>query len=61
MLALAAISLVSGCATSGSGDFCDVSSAIRPSVTDSLSEGTTDQILKHNRYGAVACGWKGKQ
>lgn len=59
MLALAGVSLMAGCATT-SGDFCDVASAIRPSVHDVLTDGTTEQILKHNRYGARACGWKGK-
>lgn len=58
MLALVAASLTTGCAISRSGDFCDVASAIRPSVQDVLTDGTTEQILKHNRYGAIACGWK---
>lgn len=59
MLALASVSLTAGCATTTGGDFCDVASAIRPSTADALTDGTTEQILKHNRYGAQACGWKG--
>ncbi len=58
MLALASMSLTAGCATTTGGNFCDVASAIRPSVEDRLTEGTAEQILKHNRYGAQACGWK---
>jgi len=54
-------SLMAGCGTTQKGEFCDVASPIRPSVSDSLSDGTAEQILKHNRYGAMACGWKGKQ
>lgn len=50
-------SLMAGCVTTVNGDFCDVARPIRPSVTDTLSDGTVDQILKHNRYGAETCGW----
>lgn len=55
LMGCAAIS-IAGCATSG--DFCDVSSSIRPSRSDSLSLETQRQILAHNSYGAAACGWK---
>lgn len=50
--------LTSGCATKGVGNFCDVSEAIHPSRADVLTEGTKRQILKHNEYGASACGWQ---
>ncbi|WP_198010727.1 hypothetical protein [Kaistia granuli] len=38
--------------------FCDTSRPIRPSVDDQFTDGTARQILKHNTYGAQACGWK---
>jgi hypothetical protein len=53
-------SLMAGCVTTVNGDFCDTSSPIRPSVEDRLTDGTAAQILKHNTYGARACGWKAK-
>jgi hypothetical protein len=49
--------LIAGCATT-SGDFCDVASAIRPSVDDSVTDGTKRQIIAHNEFGAKVCGWK---
>ena len=58
-LALGSAIFLSGCATTA-GDFCDVASPIRPSVSDTLTDGTAAQILKLNRYGAQACGWKGR-
>ena len=48
--------LLAGCVTAG--DFCDVAVPIRPSVDDRLTEGTARQILKHDSYGAQACGWR---
>lgn len=54
LIVLAAALLLSGCAGSNCGGW----SAIYPSRSDVLSEGTADQILKHNSYGASQCGWK---
>lgn len=48
--------LIPGCATGG--DYCAVASAIRPSVHDTLTTGTKQQILTHNTVGARLCGWK---
>ena len=56
ILTLASASLIAGCATAADGDFCEVAAAIRPSASDRLTGGTAEQILKHNRYGAQACG-----
>lgn len=50
------LSWLAGCVTVG--DFCDVSDPIRPSAEDRLTEDLSRQILKHDRYGAEACGWK---
>jgi hypothetical protein len=44
--------------TKNSGDFCDVSAPIRPSVDDHLTGGTKRQIVKLDAYGAKVCGWK---
>ncbi|MDX0180832.1 hypothetical protein GOC16_08200 [Sinorhizobium meliloti] len=52
-----AMSLAAGCATS-SGDFCQITSPIRPSIKDNLTDGTQTQILKLNRYGEKVCKWK---
>lgn len=57
-LLLLTSSLLHGCATTSEGNFCDVASAIRPSVDDTLTPGTKTQILKHDTYGAAHCGWK---
>ncbi|RYH00313.1 MAG: hypothetical protein EON58_00690 [Alphaproteobacteria bacterium] len=48
---------ISGCATA-SGSYCDVARAVRPSVTDQLSEGTQRQILAENQKLAKLCGVK---
>ncbi len=56
-LILCATSLASGCVTARAS-FCDTSRPIRPSVDDQFTDGTARQILKHNTYGAQACGWK---
>lgn len=50
-------SLIAGCATD-SGNFCDVTDPLRPSVEDRLTAGTKVQMLKVNRYGEKVCGWK---
>lgn len=47
---------LAGCVTSG--DFCDVSAPIRPSVDDVLTTGTASQILAHNETGARLCRWR---
>ena len=58
-LMLCGTALLSGCVTAR-GSFCDTSRPIRSSVEDQLTDGTARQILKHNTYGAQACGWKAK-
>lgn len=47
---------VSGCVTPG--DFCDVAKPFRPSPEDRLTDGSKQQVVSHNEYGAKACGWK---
>lgn len=49
--------LLAACSTTA-GDFCFVSQPIRPSSSDSLTEGTARQVLAHNEYGARVCGWR---
>ncbi|KFC62793.1 hypothetical protein FF80_03360 [Devosia sp. LC5] len=49
--------ILAGCGTT-SGNFCDVASAIRPSVQDDMTDGTKRQIVSHNNYGEAACGWR---
>ena len=51
---------LAGCAGRNAGDFCDVSSAIRPSAAAAAVMDVQDKaaILKHNEYGAKACGWR---
>lgn len=48
-----------GCARN-SGDFCEVASPIRPSAAAVAGMDRADKvsILKHNEYGAKACGWR---
>ncbi|MCT4492640.1 hypothetical protein [Bosea minatitlanensis] len=48
----------SGCAWN-SGDFCDVATPIRPSAPAAAVMDRADKaaIVKHNEYGARACGW----
>lgn len=48
---------LSGCATS-SGSYCDVARAIRPSVQDTLTPETQQQILAENEKLAALCGVK---
>lgn len=47
---------LAGCATN-SGNFCIVAEPIRPSVHDTLTDGTVRQILAHDEAGAKLCGW----
>lgn len=54
---VAMLVLLTGCATM-TGDFCDVSADIRPSVEDQITTDTKRQILAHNEYGARACDWR---
>ncbi|RVH87729.1 hypothetical protein CN204_04140 [Sinorhizobium meliloti] len=59
LLTAAAMSLAGGCAkTIRSSEFCAVTTPIRPSTKDALTDGTTTQILKLNKFGERACGWK---
>lgn len=43
-----------GCATAGS--YCDVARPVRPSVEDSLTDGTKRQILAENTKLEKLCG-----
>jgi len=54
LIALALAGLLAGCATASN---CAGWSAIRPSRADVLTQGTQDQILKHNRGGRAAGCW----
>jgi len=45
-----------GCVTAGS--YCDVARPIRPSVKDSLTDGTKRQILAENTKLEKLCGVK---
>lgn len=49
--------LLAGCSATA-GNFCQVSVPIRPSASDSLTDGTARQILTHNEYGARVCAWR---
>lgn len=49
--------LLSAC-SSTAGNFCLVSQPIRPSASDTLTDGTARQVLTHNEYGARVCGWR---
>jgi hypothetical protein len=53
-LMLIAIS-ISGCATSSN---CAGWSAIRPSRSDKLTDGTARQILAHNKFGVRQGCWR---
>lgn len=48
--------LASGCVTSG--NYCDVASAVRPSVEDKLTPETKRQLLAENEKLAELCGIK---
>ncbi|HEV2570930.1 MAG TPA: hypothetical protein VGU72_04270 [Beijerinckiaceae bacterium] len=52
-LLIASASLMNGCAT----DPCAGWRPINPSRQDALTDGTADQVLSHNRFGAKQCGW----
>lgn len=45
-----------GCATSG--NYCDLSKVLRPSRSDTLTEGTKRQIVEHNLKYEKFCGAK---
>lgn len=49
--------LLAAC-SSTAGDFCLVSSPIRPSAQDQLTQGTARQVLAHNSYGERTCRWR---
>lgn len=50
--------ILCACGTTSSSEFCLVSSPIRPSTADVLTDGTVAQLLKHNKFGMKACGWR---
>lgn len=45
---------VGGCVTGGS--YCEIAKPVRPSLDDSLTEGTARQILTENEKLAKLCG-----
>ena len=47
--------LVSGCAASSGSSFCDLATAISPSVND--TDDTLRQIADHNDVGIAICDW----
>lgn len=47
--------LIVGCGTS-SGDFCQISGIIRPSIADTLTLETKRQILASNEKYSKLCG-----
>ncbi len=51
---------IAGCAARNAADFCEVASPIRPSAGAAAAMDRQDKasILKHNEYGAKACGWR---
>lgn len=57
LLFIGAALCVSGC-QGHTSQFCLVSSPIRPSTADKLTDSTKRQILAHDEYGQHACGWK---
>lgn len=59
MLMLTSV-LAAGCGGRNAGDFCDVSSPIRPSAQAAAAMDVADKaaIVKHNEYGLKACGWR---
>lgn len=60
LLALTLITaLTAGCATDPRWmrDDCDWAEPIRPSRSDSLTDGTLAQIVAHNEIGERLCGW----
>jgi hypothetical protein len=52
--------LTAGCAIDPQSlrDACDWAEPIRPSRSDSLSDGTLTQIVAHNEIGTRLCGWQ---
>ncbi|WP_279482229.1 hypothetical protein [Aureimonas sp. SK2] len=60
VLALAAMSSLAGCATTGNPSGCDGWRAIRPSAAEveSASDDLVRQVVEHNRHGAARCGWR---
>ncbi|MAU97119.1 MAG: hypothetical protein ABJF67_21115 [Aurantimonas coralicida] len=53
IIAPLATSCLAGCATTGSPSGCDGWQAIRPTADDHVR-----QVLEHNRFGIVRCGWR---
>ena len=52
--------LTAGCATDlhHLRSDCDWAEPIRPSRSDSLTDGTLAQIIAHNEVGSRLCGWQ---
>ena len=59
-LLLASLTLLAGCATNGpvTDGFCLEAKPILVSKADVLTAETARQVLAHNEYGGVRCGWK---
>jgi hypothetical protein len=59
-LSLASLILLAGCGTGGpvaTDGFCLEAKPIYVSKTDVLTADTARQVLSHNEYGRVRCGW----
>lgn len=54
---LASLTLLAGCATSGSGTNCGVFKPILIGRADVLTDQTARQVLAHNMAGRALCGW----
>ena len=54
------LSGVSACSSVGGGSFCRVAEPILPDRSEEgcLTDGTVEQILKHNEKGERLCKWK---
>lgn len=60
MLLLISISACLGGCAKMAGDFCDVARPIKPTAdaVAAMSDREKADIIKHNEYGEVTCGWR---
>ncbi|MBC6716542.1 hypothetical protein H9Q09_10025 [Aurantimonas sp. DM33-3] len=60
IIAPLATSCLAGCATTGSPSGCDGWQAIRPTADGGrrTADDHVRQVLEHNRFGIVRCGWR---
>jgi hypothetical protein len=50
--------IVVSCASTGGGNFCDVSTLYRPEQGEVYTEKNKRWVIGHNTYGERKCGWK---